>query len=319
MHEVLKRLGDLGIIPVVKIEDASLAADLGRALCAGDLPVAEITFRTEAAEAAIRNLTREVPNVLVGAGTVLSVEQVKKAVGAGAKFIVSPGFNPRVVDYCIHIGVPVTPGISSPTEIEMALERGLEVVKFFPAGASGGVTFLKAIAAPFSGLKFIPTGGIEATNLRDYLSFDRVFAVGGTWIAKEATIASGKFDEISRLAREAVVASLGFELAHVGVNTESSSAAGEASRCFESLFSFLPKEGANSITAGAVLEFMKSPYLGQHGHLAIATLSIPRALDYLGRKGVKSRPETSKEKDGKLIAIYLDRDVAGFAIHLLQK
>jgi len=319
MHEVLRKLGELGVIPVVKIEKASDAVGLGKALVAGDLPVAEITFRTAAAEESIRSLTREVPELLVGAGTVLTTDQVDRAVAAGAKFIVSPGFNPKVVDYCIARSIPITPGISSPSEIEMGLERGLSVLKLFPAGASGGLEFLKAIAAPYSGVQFMPTGGVDPANLKDYLSFNRVHAVGGTWIAKEATISAGRFDEITKLAREAVAISLGFELAHLGINEKSADAAMGGAQSMASLFGFAVKDGNSSTFAGSGFEIMKSPYLGAHGHIAIGCLNIQRAVAYLARKGVKTKPETAKEKDGKLTAIYLDRELSGFAIHLVQR
>jgi 2-dehydro-3-deoxyphosphogluconate aldolase/(4S)-4-hydroxy-2-oxoglutarate aldolase len=264
-------------------------------------------------------MTLELPHLLVGAGTVLNVEQVRKAVGAGARFIVAPGFNPKVVDYCIGQGIPVTPGISSPSEIEMALERGLEVLKFFPAGASGGLDFLKAIAAPYGSVQFIPTGGVDPSNLGQYLSNDRVLAVGGTWIAKEAAIGTGKFDEITRLAREAVAISLGFEFAHLGINKESPEAAAADAETFARLFSFPTKDGASSVFSASCIEIVKTRYLGDHGHIGISTLSIPRAIAYLSRKGVGIRPETNKEKNGKLVAVYLDQEIAGFAIHLLQK
>ncbi|MGA2763359.1 MAG: bifunctional 4-hydroxy-2-oxoglutarate aldolase/2-dehydro-3-deoxy-phosphogluconate aldolase [Spirochaetia bacterium] len=319
MHDILKKLGEIGVIPVVKIEKACDAVNLGKALLAGELPVAEITFRTAAAEEAIKNMTLELPHLLVGAGTVLNVEQVRKAVGAGARFIVAPGFNPKVVDYCIGQGIPVTPGISSPSEIEMALERGLEVLKFFPAGASGGLDFLKAIAAPYGSVQFIPTGGVDPSNLGQYLSNDRVLAVGGTWIAKEAAIGTGKFDEITRLAREAVAISLGFEFAHLGINKESPEAAAADAETFARLFSFPTKDGASSVFSASCIEIVKTRYLGDHGHIGISTLSIPRAIAYLSRKGVGIRPETNKEKNGKLVAVYLDQEIAGFAIHLLQK
>ena len=319
MHEVLNRLGEIGIVPVVKIEKASDAAALGRAFVAGDLPVAEITFRTAAAEESIRILSREVPEILVGAGTVLTTDQVDRAVGAGARFIVAPGFNPKVVDHCIARGIPVAPGISSPSEIEMGLERGLSVLKFFPAGASGGLEFLKAISAPYSGVQFMPTGGIEQGHLKEYLSFNRVHAVGGTWIAREATIAAGKFDEITRLAREAVQLSLGFELAHLGINESAAGKAMAGAETMARLFFFPVKDGNSSTFSGTGFEFMKSPYLGSHGHIAISTLSITRAVAWLSRKGVSVRKDTAKEKDGRMIAVYLDLEVSGFAIHLLQK
>jgi 2-dehydro-3-deoxyphosphogluconate aldolase / (4S)-4-hydroxy-2-oxoglutarate aldolase len=319
MYEVLKKVGEIGVVPVVKIEKASDAAALGRALLAGDLPLAEITFRTAAAEEAIKILSRDCPELLVGAGTVLTTDQVDRAVAAGARFIVAPGFNPRVVDYCISKGVPVTPGISSPSEIEMGLERGLDVLKFFPAGASGGLEYLKSIAAPYAGVQFVPTGGVEPGNIKEYLSFNRVLAVGGTWIAKEAAISAGKFDEITRLAREAVVASLGFELAHLGINESDAPHAMTGAQAMEKLFSFAVKDGNSSTFAGTFFEFMKKPFLGTHGHIAVSTLSLPRAVAWLSRKGVGVKPETAKEKDGRTIAVYLDREVSGFAVHLLQK
>ncbi|MFN8499143.1 MAG: bifunctional 4-hydroxy-2-oxoglutarate aldolase/2-dehydro-3-deoxy-phosphogluconate aldolase [Anaerolineae bacterium] len=204
MNDVLTRIGMLKLLPVVKIERAADAVGLGEALLAGGLPVAEITFRTDAAEEAIRVLCRDLPEMLVGAGTVLTVDNVKRAVDAGATFMVSPGFNPKVVDYCIENSIPVVPGVNSPTQIEMGLERGLDVLKFFPAEASGGIKLLKAMAAPYSGVRFVPTGGITANNLLAYLALDEVLACGGTWIAETKTISANRFDEITRLTREAV-------------------------------------------------------------------------------------------------------------------
>lgn len=204
MDHVLSRLGELRLVPVVKIERAEDALALGRALTAGGLPVAEITFRTDAAEAAIRNLTEHLPDMLVGAGTVLTVENVRRAVAVGARFIVAPGFNPRVVDYCQEQGIPVVPGVNAPTEIELGLERGLRLLKFFPAEASGGIKLLKAMAAPYGGVTFMPTGGITAANLRDYLALEMVVACGGTWMVETKLISDGRFDEIARLTRAAV-------------------------------------------------------------------------------------------------------------------
>jgi 2-dehydro-3-deoxyphosphogluconate aldolase/(4S)-4-hydroxy-2-oxoglutarate aldolase len=319
MHEALKRLGDVGVLPAIVIDDASRADALGKALLAGGLPVAEITFRTAAAEEAIRILHRTSPDLLVGAGTVLTTDQVDRAVEAGAQFIVAPGFNPRVVDHCIQLNVPVAPGISSASEIEMGLERGIEVLKFFPAEASGGLDFLAAIAAPFRDVLFIPMGGIDPGNLRQYLLFPRVLAVGGTWIAKGATLSAGRFDEITRLAREAVTIALGFELAHVGINEDSPERAMSAARMMGELFCLDPNGGNSSTFVGSGFEFPMSPGLGTHGHLALSTLSIPRAVAYLSRKGVSIRKDTIKQKDGRIASVYLDREVSGFAIHLLQR
>jgi 2-dehydro-3-deoxyphosphogluconate aldolase/(4S)-4-hydroxy-2-oxoglutarate aldolase len=204
MHEVLVKLGEFGVVPVVAIERAEDASALGQALLDGGLPCAEITFRTAAAEEAIRHIANDHPDVLTGAGTVMSVEQAAKAIEAGAQFIVSPGFDAKVVDYCIERGVPVTPGVVTPTEINMALNKGLNVLKFFPAEAMGGAKVLKAIGGPYQDVKFIPTGGIGPGNLPDYLSLSLVHACGGSWLVKRSLISAGQFDEIARLAREAV-------------------------------------------------------------------------------------------------------------------
>jgi 2-dehydro-3-deoxyphosphogluconate aldolase/(4S)-4-hydroxy-2-oxoglutarate aldolase len=319
MNEVLEKIGELGLVPVVTIERSEDAISLGNALLDGDLPVAEITFRTAAAEEAIRTLDRELPGLLVGAGTVLTVEQVKRAVSAGAKFIVSPGFNPKVVDYCVESGIPVTPGLNTPTEIEMALERGLEVVKFFPAEPSGGVEFLKAMAAPYRGIQFIPTGGITRDNLSSYLSYNRVHACGGSWMVKADLISSGQFAEITRLTREAVSTMLGFEFRHLGINEESREGAMKSARILSHLFYFPVQEGTSSIFAGSGFEVTKSRFPGDHGHIAISTNDIGRAIAYLKTKGVSIREETRKEKDGMLSAVYLEAEVSGFAIHLVQK
>jgi len=206
MNEVLEKIGALRLVPVVKIENIKDAVPLGQALLEACLPIAEITFRTAAAEGAIRALTAELPELLVGAGTVLSVDQVKSAVDAGARFMVAPGFNPTVVDYCLEHNICVVPGVNNPSQIERALERKLKVAKFFPAEASGGLPFLKAVAAPYSDIRFLPTGGINLQNLMTYLAFPRIIACGGSWIVEADLISAGNFTEIKRRSREAVAA-----------------------------------------------------------------------------------------------------------------
>ena len=319
MDEILEKIGELGLVPVVKIDRPEDAFPLGKSLIDGDLPVAEITFRTAAAESVIKNLTRELPELLVGAGTVLSVEQVKKAIFAGARFIVSPGFNTKVVDFCVENGIPVTPGLNNPTQIEMALERGLEVVKFFPAEPSGGIEFLKAMAAPYSGIQFIPTGGINKENLNSYLSHNRVHACGGSWMVKTELISSGRFDEVTRLTREAVSTLLGFEFLYLGINEETMEKARESATFLSNIFYLPLKEDATSISAGSCFKITKGPLSGNKGSIAICTNNIHRAIAYLNRKGVSILQESAKEKNGKLNAVYLDREVSGFSIHLVQK
>lgn len=204
MNEVLEKIQEIGIVPVVILEDAKDAEPLAKALCEGGLPCAEVTFRTAAAEESIRIMTEKYPDMLVGAGTVLTTEQVDRAVLAGAKFIVSPGLNPQIVKYCVEKGILITPGCANPSDIEQALENGLEVVKFFPAEPAGGLKMIKALAAPYVGVKFMPTGGINATNVRDYLAYDRILACGGSWMVNSDLVKAGDFEKITELTKEAV-------------------------------------------------------------------------------------------------------------------
>ena len=201
---LLNKIGELGIVPVVVIEDADNAPKLAQALVAGGLPCAEITLRTAAAVAAMEKMAAAYPDMLLGAGTVLSVEQAKTAVSSGAKFIVTPGFDPAVVDWCLANEIPITPGIMTPTDINQALAKGLSLLKFFPAEAAGGVKTLKAISSPYVGIKFMPTGGINPNNLADYLRLPSVHACGGSWLVSKQLLAAGQFGEVTRLAGEAV-------------------------------------------------------------------------------------------------------------------
>lgn len=203
MKDITERFEKLGVVPVVVLEDAKDAVPLATALVEGGLPCAEVTFRTEAAEESIRLMTEQFPEMLVGAGTVLTVEQVDAAVGAGAKFIVSPGFDAEIVDYCLKNQIPVFPGCISPSEVAQAVKRGLKVVKFFPAEPAGGISMIKAMAAPYTGLKFMPTGGINAKNLGEYLSSDKIVCCGGSWMVKGELVKNGEFNKIRQLTEEA--------------------------------------------------------------------------------------------------------------------
>ena len=203
MNEVLEKIQEIGIVPVVVLDDAKDAAPLAKALCEGGLPCAEVTFRTAAAEESIRLMHEAYPDMVLAAGTVLTTEQVDRAVAAGAKFIVAPGLNPVVVEYCVKKGIPVVPGTATPSEMEQAMSFGLDVVKFFPAENNGGLSMIKAVAAPYVGLRFMPTGGINAENVRDYLKYDRILCCGGSWMVKGDLIKAGDFAKIEALTREA--------------------------------------------------------------------------------------------------------------------
>ncbi len=204
MKTIAEQFYEYGVVPVVVLEDAEDALPLAQALTEGGLPCAEVTFRTEAAEESIRRMREKYPDMLVGAGTVLTTEQVDRAVKAGAKFIVSPGFDPEIVDYCLGKEIPIFPGCTTPSELAQAVKRGMKVVKFFPAEQAGGVAMIKAMAAPYNTVKFMPTGGISAKNLKEYLEYDKILCCGGSWMVKGDMIRNGEFGKIKELTEEAV-------------------------------------------------------------------------------------------------------------------
>jgi 2-dehydro-3-deoxyphosphogluconate aldolase/(4S)-4-hydroxy-2-oxoglutarate aldolase len=320
MNAIFEELKKTGIIPVIRIDDAGKAVPLAHALIAGGIPCAEVTFRTAQGEEAIRRINNEVPSILLGAGTVLTTEQAEKAVAAGAKFMVSPGFNPKVVSFCVEKGIPIIPGCSTPSDIEQALEMGLLVVKFFPAEQSGGLEYIKAIAAPYSSMYFIPTGGINAHNIAAYLAFEKVLACGGTWMVNADLINAGEFDTITALCKETMATILGFDMAHIGINAENENAALNAANRFSALFGFQNKTGTSSIFSGSGIEIMKEPCFGKNGHLAIGTNSVFRAKTFLERKGIEFNSESAKaDEKGNAAEIYLKEEIGGFAIRLVQK
>ncbi len=318
----LKRVSQIGIIPVIAIDDAAKAVPLAKALVEGGLPAAEVTFRTAAAEDAIRAIAKEVPEMLLGAGTVLTKDQVDRAIDAGCTFLVSPGFNPEITKYAIEKGTLMIPGTKSPGEMEQAMGLGLEVVKFFPAESNGGVKFLKDVAGPYKTIKWMCTGGINAKNVNDYLAFNQITACGGTWMFKkggEDLIKTEQWGEIVKLCKEAVKTMLGFEVRHVGLNCGSKEEAEKCAKRFSALFGFDYKPGNSSDFSGIGVECNHYPKKGALGHIAIGTNSVERAMYQLESQGVKFVPETAVVKGGKLIAIYLEEEIGGFAIHLVQK
>jgi 2-dehydro-3-deoxyphosphogluconate aldolase/(4S)-4-hydroxy-2-oxoglutarate aldolase len=320
MNSILVNIQKMGIVPVVKLDRVEDAAPLAKALCEGGLPCAEVTFRTDAAEESIRIMATNYPDMLIGAGTVLTTEQVDKAINAGAKFIVSPGLNPKIVKYCIEKGVAVTPGCTNPSDIEQAIELGLEVVKFFPAEAAGGLNMIKAMAAPYVNMKFMPTGGISEKNLTTYLDFSKIIACGGSWMVNDALIKAGEFDKIKELTKAAVKLMLGFELRHVGINASNDEEADGIASSFDNLFGFAKNVGSSSIFAGTGIEVMKTPYLGAHGHIAIQTNYIERAIYHLEMQGFEFDMETAKyDGKGNMVAVYFKNEIGGFAVHLVQK
>ena len=241
------------------------------------------------------------------------------AVKAGAKFIVSPGFDPEIVNYCLEKEIPIFPGCVTPSEVAQAVKRGLKVVKFFPAEPAGGVAMIKAMAAPYNQLRFMPTGGIGTQNLKDYLGFDKIICCGGSWMVPGDAVKARDWDRIRTLTASAVQLMLGLEIAHVGINSADEDEAMDTATKLCKLLGWTMKVGNSSIFAGTGIEVMKSQYLGKQGHLAVRTNQIDIAIADLEKKGFQVDMETAKYKGDRMIAVYLKNEIGGFAIHLMQK
>lgn len=316
--DVLKRMACAGIVPVVVLEDAKDAVPTAKAMVAGGIDVMEITFRTAAAADSIRAVAAEVPDMLVGAGTVVNLEQCKLAVECGAKFIVSPGYDEEVVSWCCDNGIAVCPGCVTPTEIMMALKHGLKVLKFFPANVYGGLGAIKALAGPFGGVKFIPTGGVNLQNVGEFIADPHIHAVGGSWVCPKADIAAGNFDRITELCKESRRALLGFEVAHVGINCADADVCDQVCDAFAAAFDFGVKKGNSSNFASTGVEVMKTMFKGAKGHIAIRTNKMTPAITEMERRGLALDMDAVKDKDN-IKAVYFKDEFGGFAVHLVQR
>jgi len=317
--DVIKRIGYCGIAPLVVLDAVEDACPTAEAMLAGGIDVMEISLHAAAGFDSIKAVAKHCPNMCVGAGAVVTLEQCKQAVKAGAKFIVSPGFNCDVVKWCMKKGIPVIPGCVTPTEITAAMEFGVKVFQFFPARVYGGLDAMKALAESFGEIKFIPTGGIADQNLLEYISAAFVHAVGGSWICAKADIDAGNFAKIASLCAGVRGQVLGYELAHVGINCEDEAVAQSVSALFDKAFDTGVRNGNSSIFASSGIEVMKSPYLGANGHVCFKTASIERGIADLTKKGFTIDMETAKYKDGKMVAVYIKETFGGFAVHLLQR
>jgi len=317
--KALERAALYGIMPVIKIPRPELAVPLADALAAGGLPQIEVTLRNDTALDSIRAIKKARPDFTAGAGTVLSVEQAKAALDAGADFIVTPGYNPKVVEYCLGRGAEILPGCVTPAEIETGMAAGLSTFKFFPADTLGGVKAIKALRGPYGKVSFVPTSGINMDNLASFLACDGVACVGGSFIAPAALLEAGEFSAIKALCREAVRRALGFSLRHGGVNAESAEDAERMARRFAEIFDLPWLPGTRSDFAGTAAEFCKVEFPGAAGHIAIATPNIARAEAYLTRKGVPLREDFRHyDKAGNLDCIYLAETFGGFAVHVMK-
>ena len=316
----IEQLECTGIVPVIKLENTADAVNLAKALYDGGIRCAEVTFRAEGADKVIADMVKAYPDMLVGAGTVLTTEQCDRAIDAGAKFCVAPGLNPNVVKHCLDKGVPFTPGVANGSQIEQAMELGLDFVKFFPAEQAGGLPYIKAISAPYSSMKFMPTGGVNENNLNTYLSFRKIVCCGGSWIVPDKLVKAGKWDEITALCRSAVNKMLDFQMVHIGINCDNEDEADSVSAKFDKMFGWTQKIGNSSIFAGPFIECMKSPFKGAKGHIAVSTINVNRAVYQLGLQGIEADMSTAKyDADGRMTVVYLKDEVGGFAVHLVEK
>lgn len=318
--DILQQLSLIGIVPVVKVFSSEDAVPLCEALINGGIPAAEITFRTDAAAEAIRLVHERFPDMLLGAGTVLSCEQADQAWANGAAFIVTPGYNPEIVRYCIAKGYPILPGCATPGEVDAARNLGLKNVKFFPAEAAGGVAMIKSLKGPYGDMKFLPTGGIGEKNMQSYLSCGNVLAVGGSWMVPENAVAEKNWALIEALSRSAVQALLGAELTHIGINNADEETAAKEAQRLGLLLGCSLRDSSKSIFVGSGYEMMKLPFRGAHGHIAVGVNNVARAKWHMEQLGFAFDESTvTYLPDGRMRFVYLQDEIAGFAIHLVLK
>lgn len=320
MPDIHSCIHALGIVPVVTLDDASHAVPLARALLAGGLSVAEITLRTDAATESIRRIRADAPDMLVGAGTVTSIAKAREALGAGAKFIVTPGFTPDVVSWCLENAVPVFPGCVTASEIEGAMNLGLAVVKFFPAEQSGGLAAIRALSAPYHGMRFMPTGGIDARNMAGYLGFPGVFACGGSFMAPVDAVRDGRWNDITALSREAVSAAQGFVLEHVELYTENAPEAAAVGEWFSSVTGHLVHPECETPLVAPGLRITGASPCGLVAGLHYGVVNVERSCRRLERMGYTLIPDTvRRDRNGQRVAAALADAGHGFAIHLSNR
>lgn len=313
-EKLFNEISNYGIVPVIALNNVEDAIPLAQALVNGGLPVAEVTFRTEAAQESIRLMAETFPEMLVGAGTVLTIKQVDQAVAAGSQFIVSPGLNPKIVKYCQSINIPIIPGIATPSDLELAIELGLDNVKFFPAEVNGGIKAIKAMSAPYGNVKFMPTGGVNEDNLKAYLSFEKILACGGTWMVKSDLIDNKQFDEIEKLTKDAVSKMLDIKLDHIGF------ASGSDRGLDLSLLKNILRSDEINADNSRLVDNIELKSSNEIGHLGFSCTNVERAIFHLEKTGVEfDYDSTVYDSKNKLELIYVKGRIADFAVRLIRK
>lgn len=309
---VAEKIGLMGLVPVVVFDSMEHVTKTAKAMIEGGLPIMEITLRTEHGLPAIKKISEDYPEILLGAGTVLNLQQAKDAVNAGAKFIVSPGLNDEIVEWCINNNILITPGAVTPTEIEHALSLGLNVIKFFPANVYGGVNGCKALYGPYGMIKFVPTGGVSLNNLSEFVDKKYIHAIGGGWLCNRADIKAGNSDKVIQSVKDSISVMLGFEIIHAGTYTATDDE-------LNSLFGHDVKHSTSSSLDTRDFELPKDKPVGSKGYVTVMTNNIHRAIYYLDKRGYSIDSTHFKEKDGNKIAVYLENSIDAFGIYLLQK
>lgn len=318
--DIMKAIADIGIVPVINVTELETARPLAGALRKGGIPILEITLRNELALQAIREVIDEYPDMHVLAGTILSVEQAGAALDAGAAGLVMPCYDEEIIAFAQARGVPVVPSCTTATDIQKGVKQGLTVFKFFPAEPNGGIDAIKLLSGPFRGIKFIPTGGINYNNLGSYLKEPSILACGGSFMAKAELLKNRNFDAITANCQRAMEISLGFELAHVGINHENEEKAAKTAETIASLFHMSARYMNSAVFSGTAVEAVKHMGYGTKGHIGFYTNSIDRAMAYLQSKGVELEEESIKRNAaGQITCIYLKQEIAGFAFHIVAR
>lgn len=311
---------ETGILPVINIPSVEKALPLAKALIDGGIYAIEVTLRSACSLEAIKIIKEHYPEMVVGAGTVFDTTTVDKALEAGAEFIVSPGYDPELVDYCIKKGVLITPGCVTASDIQAGLKQGIRIFKYFPAELNGGIEAIKLLSGPFADAKFIPTGGINYSNLGTYLANEKIVACGGSYMATADMIKNDDWQGITAACKRAIDISLGFELAHVGINCQTKEEAYKGAKGVSDVFRMQEKVGNSSTFAGTAVEFMHNPYYGTNGHIGFRTNSVARALSYFNNRGFEILEDSvRKDEAGKLVSAYLKNEIGGFALHVVRK
>ena len=318
--DVMQAVAETGILPVINITEIETAEPLAKAILDGGIKALEITLRSEVSLQAISQITKTYPDLHILAGTVLTVEQAQAALDAGASGLVMPGYDEEIVDFAIQNNVPIVPGCITAADIQKGYKKGLRVFKFFPAECSGGLAAIKLLSGPFKGAKFLPTGGMTYDNIGSYLKESCILACGGSYMADAKLLAARNFDAITENCKRAVKISLGFELAHVGINHTSAEDSTRSAKAICALFGLELRPMNSATFAGTAVECVNANGAGTHGHVGFFTNSMDRAITYFEERGIKLNMEGAKRnKAGAITCVYLADEIAGFAFHVVSK